>query len=244
MTWGTFTIIHIISLIVGCLIIVGLYFLLNNKKDSIKVNILFVLSLIGLIAIAYNLIKWKSPLEYLPLHLCSLNALILPIAIKSRSKILNNLLLLWSLGALFALVVNHEQGNFELLSWTFVLYYFPHTFYLGFPILMFKLKLVEKDYKCILSTLIITFISYTAIHFANLIINHIAIVKNIVDWRGDIIKVNYMFSITPVNPLLDFFWKIIPHQYWYMLLVLPIIALYLFILYLKQIKREFFKKKY
>lgn len=208
MTWGTFSIIHIISLIIGCLIIMGLYFLLKNKNDEVKVNVLFLLSLTGLIAIVYNLIKWKSPLEYLPLHLCSLNALILPIAIKSKSKILNNLLLLWSLGALFALIVNYEQSHFELLSWTFILYYFPHTFYLGFPILMFKLKLVEKDYKCISSTLLITFICYTVIHFANLIINHIAIVKNIIDWRGEIIKVNYMFSVTPVNPMLDFFWRL------------------------------------
>lgn len=243
MIWGTFTLNHILSLNVGILIIVGLYFFLKNKSDKFKINVLFSLSLIGIVAIIYNLLKWHSPLEYLPLHLCSLNALILPIAVKTKNKILNNLLLLWSLGALFALVVNYEQGNFEILSWTFVLYYFPHTFYLGIPILMFKLKLVKKDYKCILSTLLITFVAYTLIHFANLLINHIAEVYNIVDWRGNIIKVNYMFSVAPVNPMLDFFWKIVPHQYWYMLLVLPIVFLYLLLIYAKQIIIGL-KKKY
>lgn len=243
MIWGTFSITHIVSLIVGCLLIIGLYFVLKNKSEKIQVNVLFLLSLSGVAAILYNLIKWNSPLEYLPLHLCSLNAVILPIAVKTKSKILNNLLLLWSLGALFALVVNHEQGDYEIFSWTFALYYFPHLFYLGIPILAFQLNLVKKDYKCIVSTLIITFLAYTVIHFVNLLINRIAITNHIVDWRGDVISVNYMFSIIPTNPLLKFFWEILPYRYWYMLLVLPIVALYLFILYLKQIVREFPQKK-
>lgn len=242
MTWGTFSITHIISLIAGCLLIIGLYFILKNKSEKIKVNVLFLLSLTGVAAILYNLIKWNSPLEYLPLHLCSLNAIILPIAIKTKSKILNNLLLLWSLGAIFALVVNHEQSNYDIFSWTFALYYFPHVFYLGIPILAFQLNLVKKDCKCIVSTIIITFIAYTAIHFVNLLINRIAITNHIVDWRGQVISVNYMFSITPTNPLLKFFWKILPYRYWYILLVLPLVVLYLFILYFKQITIDFQSK--
>lgn len=241
MNWGTFSITHIVSLFIGCTIIVGIYFLLRNRRAKTKKSVLFCLSLTGILAIIRNLIVWDSPLEYLPLHLCSLNAICLPIAVITKSKIMNNLLLLWSLGAVFALVVNHEQSEYELVSLTFILYFFPHLFYIGIPFLMFKLKLVKKDYKCIFSTILITFICYTLIHFVNLIINHIAIINKIVDWSGKIIKVNYMFSISPTNPLLKFFWNIVPYQYWYMLLVLPIIAIYLLLIYMKQIKSSLVK---
>lgn len=242
MLWGTFSIIHILSLFIIILIIIGLYYLLKDKDEHFKISVLFCLSLTGIVAIIYNLVKWKSPLEYLPLHLCSLNALCLPIAVATKNKVINNLLLLWSLGALFALIVNHDQGDYEILSWSFILYYFPHLFYLGIPILMFALNLVKKDYKCISSTLLITFISYTVIHFINLLINHVAVLHKIVDWKGEIISVNYMFSITPTNPLLDFLWDIVPYQYWYMLLILPIILIYLLLLYSKQIKKYVFNK--
>jgi len=97
------------------------------------------------LAMVFNLVNWGSPLEYLPLHLCSLNALVLPFAVFTRNKTLGNLLLLWSLGALAAVVVNTAQADFEVFSATFCFYFFPHVLEFGIPILLFKLGLVEKD---------------------------------------------------------------------------------------------------
>ena len=156
MTWGFFSITHIISLILAVGIIVALYFVLRKLKDSNKIIVLSILSFSGIAAIVFNLIAWNSPLEYLPLHLCSLNALILPIAVITRKKVLNNLLLLWSIGALFALIINTSVADAEIFSLTFLFYYFPHVFELGIPILMFLLKLTKKDVKCIYSTIGIT----------------------------------------------------------------------------------------
>lgn len=79
-----------------------LYFLLKRLPDKWKIAILGVLSFSGIAAIVYNLPKWNTPLEYLPLHLCSLNALVLPFAVLFRNKALCNLLPVWSLGALAA----------------------------------------------------------------------------------------------------------------------------------------------
>ena len=188
---------------------------------------LAVLSFSGIAAIIYNLLAWGSPLEYLPLHLCSLNAMVLPIAVMTRSKILNNLLLLWSVGALFALVLNVSVAETEIFSPVFCFYYFPHVLEFGIPILMFVFKLVKKDIKCILSTVLITAASYTVIHFINLWINSYTQQNNILDSSSNIIKVNYMFSITPENPLLTFFYNIIPCQYWYMYLSFVIAFVYL-----------------
>lgn len=232
MVWGNpFQLVHVITLIIAVLMMTGLYFLLKNKSEKTKIIVLGFLSLSGITAIIFNLVKWNSPLEYLPLHLCSFNALLLPVAVFTKNKILNNLLLLWSLGALFAIVVNSSQANFEIFSSTFAFYYFPHVFEFGIPILMFLFKIVQRDAKCIFSTLIITFVIYTITHFINLALNNHFITNNIVDSSGTILTVNYMYSILPTNPLLDAMFKLLPYSYFYMLLVVPMVVLYLSAIY-------------
>lgn len=243
MTWGFFSAAHIVSLVLAVGIIVALYFLLRKATPAVKIAVLGILSFAGIGAIIFNLVTWNSPLEYLPFHLCSLNAMVLPFAVFSKNKTLNNLLLLWSLGALVALIVNTAVSEAEILSWTFVFYYFPHVLEFGIPILMFRLKLVNKDVKCIASTLSITMAAYTLIHFINLWINSYAAANNILDWAGNVIQVNYMYSITPENPLLALFYQIIPHGYWYMYLVVVVVAVYLVCVYLKDIIQRLKGKK-
>ncbi len=231
MTWGTFGIVHIASLVLAAAMNVGLYFILKNKSDRVKTLVLFIISLSGIAAIIFNLVRWSSPIEYLPFHLCSLTAMVLPIAVLTKSKTLSNLLLLWSLGALAALVMNQAQANYEIFSDTFLFYFFPHTFEFGIPILMFALGLVKKDPKCIGSTLGITLAAYTTIHFINLGINSWCIENNILDWAGEVIQVNYMYSVTPSIPILQTFYNIIPSPYWYLLMTVPIILVYLVLVY-------------
>ena len=235
MRWGSFGIVHIASLVLAVGMVVGLYFILRKKSQKVQTIVLGILSFSGIAAIIFNLVRWGSPLEYLPLHLCSLNALVLPIAVFTRNKVLNNLLLLWSLGALLALVVNTAQANFEIFSWTFVFYFFPHVLELGIPILMFVLKLAKKDLRCILSTLAITAVAYNIIHFINLGLNNYLAENNKLDWQGLLIQVNYMYSIKPENPVLQLFYNLIPYSYWYMYLSVIIIVLYLGVVYIPEI---------
>ena len=241
-TWGFFSINHIISLILAILMIFSLFKILENKKEKVQIYILGILSFSGIIAILYNLVTWGSPIEYLPFHLCSLNAMVLPIAVFTKNKHLNNLLLLWSLGAILAIVVNSAQANYEIFSTTFAIYYFPHVLEFGIPILMFKLNLVEKDISCIKFTLIITLICYTIIHIINININNYLEMNNIVDYAGSLIQVNYMYSIKPENPVMAIFYQIIPYEYWYMLLAIPIILIYLMFIYLNELINTFKKK--
>lgn len=231
MTWGSFGLTHIITLVLGVLINVALYFLLKKAPEKVQIGVLFVLSFSGISAIIYNLVTWNSPFEYLPLHLCSLNAMLLPFAVWFRKKWCCNLLLLWSLGSYVALILNMSMAAAELTSWPFFFYYFPHVLEAGIPILLFALKLAEKDPKTIKSTLIITFSVYTVIHFINVAINNAEIVSP----NGNLIAVNYMFSVTPNNPVLNLFWSIIPHAYWYMYLAIPVIIIYLGCWYLPEL---------
>lgn len=243
MLWGSFGIVHIITLLISAAIIVGLYFILKNRSDKTKTIVLFILSFSGISAIIFNLVTWNSPIEYLPFHMCSITAMLLPFAVLTKNKIINNLLLLWSLGALIALVLNQAQANYEIFSWTFVFYYFPHTLEVGIPILMFALKLVKKDVRCIGSTLALTLFLYTDVHLINVCLNNYATAANIVDWAGNLVKLNYMYSIDPTNPVLQMMYNLVPFPYWYMLVATPFILLYLGIVYLPEIIKAIKSKK-
>ena len=236
MKWGSFGLVHIATLVLAAAMILGLYYALRRASRKVQTAVLGVLSLSGIAAIVFNLVTWGSPLEYLPLHLCSLNAILLPIVVFTRSKTMGNMLLVWCLGALAALVVNMAQAEYEINSWTFVFYYFPHVMEFGIPILLFKLGLVEKHQKYIPSTLGLTMAIYTMIHFANLLINDYCQKNQILDYAGNVIKVNYMYSLVPENPLLVLFKMVIPYNYWYMYMIVPILAVYLVIVYMPQIR--------
>lgn len=242
MVWGSFGSVHIFTLILAAAIIAGIYFALRKASSKVQTLVLGVLSFSGIAAIIFNLVMWDNPLEYLPLHLCSLNALVLPIAVFTRSKTLGNLLLVWRLGALAALVVNTAQAQFEIFSATFCFYYFPHVLEFGIPILLFQLGLIKKDCRCIGSTLAITAGAYTLVHLANLALNHLCRVWQLLDPAGEVIQVNYMYSLAPENPLLALFYRLVPHQYWYMYLIVPIVEVYLLGVYAPQLRAALRKR--
>lgn len=234
MKWGTFGVVHIASLVFAAAMIVALYFVLKNKSEKVQTIVLGVLSFSGIAAVVYNLLMWGRPLEYLPLHLCSVNAMLLPVAVFSRNKTMNNLLLVWSLGALAALVMNQAVAEAMVLDPVFCFFYFPHVLEFGIPILMFKLGLAKKDPKCIVSTVGITMGVYTLIHFINKVLN----AAELLDLNGQVIRVNYMYSIDPENPLLALFYKVIPYEYWYMYMIVPILVVYLLIVYVPQLLKR------
>ena len=235
MLWGSYGLVHIITLIISACIIVGLYFILRNRSEKTKVTVLFILSLSGAAAIIFNLVTWGTPLEYLPFHMCSITALILPIAILTRSKIFSNLLLFWCLGAAMAIICNQGQANFVIPSATFFFYYIPHTLEFGIPILVFALKIVKKDVRCIASTVVITMVIYTIVHFINLAINSYCMTNALTNPSGEIIQVNYMYSLFAPVPLMQAMYNLIPHPYWYMYVVVPFVVIYLAIVYLPEI---------
>ena len=243
MVWGTFTAAHIISLFVAVILNVALYFILKNKSDKIKTIVLLVFSSFGILAIIYNLVAWNSPIEYLPFHMCNINALLIPIALITKNKRVGNLLLLWSIGALIALVVNHMAQDYELFKLVFFQYFLSHTFEFGIPILIFALKLIPMDPKTIPSTLIISFIILTVVHFINVGLNNYIVKNDLRDWKGDLIVVNYMFTIYPDNPALQFFYNLIPHSYFYVLPIIPVFAVYLLLVYSPILIKEYKKKR-
>ena len=240
--WGSFGIVHLTSLVIAASAMIGLYFALRKASKKVQTLVLGILSFSGIAAIVFNLLMWHAPWEYLPLHLCSLNAILLPFAVFFRSRILGNLLNLWNFGALLAVVLNQAQAEFTLDSLTFWFYFVPHVLEFSIPLLLFKLKLVEKDYRCIPATMGLTLAMFTLVHLANKLLNSMFIAKGITDSAGEILQVNYMYTIMPENPVLVMLHNILPAEYWYLYLTLPLIILFLGIVYAPQLFRRFCRK--
>ena len=117
--WGSFTPTHVISLVIAVLIPVGIHYALRKRKEKTQRTVLFILSMIGPVALAYDIIVWgipTTPLQYLPLHICSYNALLTPILVATKNKLLGNLLPLFSVGAAIALLVNSIQAEYSIFS--------------------------------------------------------------------------------------------------------------------------------
>ena len=124
MTWGFMSTAHIISLIIAVLIVIIFSIIVSKLNRKLQNIVLFIFSLSGIAAIIFNLVTWGSPLEYLPLHMCSINAMLLPIAVLTKNRTLCNLLVVWCLGALVALVLNQSVMETTIMSKVFIFYYF------------------------------------------------------------------------------------------------------------------------
>lgn len=243
MQWGFFSVTHIITLLLVPVLALVMHYSLKRVSVKTQTVILGCLSFLGIASVIYNLVAWGVPLENLPLHLCSFNAVVLPIVVFTKNKRLGNVLLLWCLGALAALVLNTEMAETKLLSWPFFFYYFPHVVEFIIPILLVSLGHIKKDPKCILSTVVITMGLYTVVHFINLGLNAYFTANNVLNASGEVILANYMYSIEPNNPLSALFVKILPGYYWHMYLAVPILVVYLLIVYAPEIIKHFKKKK-
>ena len=243
MIWGSYGIVHLTTLAIAAVLIFGVYFLLKKLPEKVRYYSILALSLSGMVAIVYNLLAWGSPLEYLPFHMCSITAILLPIAVLTRNRYVGNLLLVWCLGSILALVVNQAQAHYEIPSATFFIYYIPHVFEFAVTIYLFKFGYIKKDFRCIPVTVGLTVAIYTVVHLINMGLNAYAVANHVVDYAGNVLTFNYMFSVTPTNPLFDLFWSIIPASYWYMYVAVVILTMYLVVLYLPQIIKAVKQKR-
>lgn len=224
--WGTFGTAHIIAIIVALAFTLFIYFTSKNKSKRLQILILFFLSFLGLLSLAYNIITTNNIKEALPLNWWAINAILLPLAILFRGKRLCNLLLLWSASSLIRLAFLDITGP-EWFNAANILAFITDVIGAGFVILLFELDLVKRDHKLLKSTLIISTFTYFCVCITNIIL-----------------ETNYMLSVQPVNnELLSFLYSMFSVEHWYMILIIPFAALYMFYWYLPEILDERRKTK-
>ena len=226
-----FTSSHLLTLAIGCLLVAALYILLKHLPDRTRRSLMFLLSLLGPISMIWDPLAHEDWLRFLPLHLCSFNAAVIPVVVLTKNERLGNLLLLWCLGGAMALLLNGTEAAWNPSSLDFWAFFVPHVFEICIPVFMFAFHYVKKKLKYIPGTILITGIAYTFVHLVNVLINrHLEQVQAAY-------RVNYMFSLWPDNAFQQMLWNIVPHAYWYSYLYFPLVVVWLGAVYLPEIIR-------
>ena len=223
---------HLLSLGLFLAFFAILYSALRKRSLKCKRIVLAILSFAGIPAIIWYPIAYGDLLRFLPLELCSFTALLLPVAVLTGNRTLNNVLLLWSVGSFCAILLNPLETAWAPGDTEFWMFYAPHAAEAAVPWLSLALGLLRKDRRCIPAALGSTFLAYSFSHVCNRLIN--ARFERI----GSASRVNYMFTEYPENPVLDACWRVIPAPYWYGFVLLPFLVLLLILIYLPEIVRK------
>lgn len=225
MAWGFLTPQHIITIILTFIVAIAIPLILSRVESKISDRVLFILSLFGIAGVIGNLIIGIQEgifLKKLPLHLCSYNALLLPIAVKTKNNKLCTTLSVWSIGALIAILLNEEAVGYVLMGPKFLIYYIPHVFEFSVPLAMLFLNKFNTKLKDCIWAVSFTAVMYTFSY---------AISEVIISTGTD---VNYLFGVGPTNFVTEFFYSILPYKYLYMFTTFPIIVILYLLVYLKQ----------
>lgn len=223
---------HLISLAVFAAFFLVLFAVLRRCPPRAGRAVLAVLSFAGIPAIVWYPLAYGELLRFLPLELCSFTALLLPVAVLTGNRALNNILLLWSVGSFCAILLNPLETAWAPAETEFWMFYAPHAVEAAVPWLSLALGRFRRDPRYIPAAVVSTAAAYTFSHLCNRMINgHYARI-------GSAARVNYMFAEFPENPVLDACWRVIPAPYWYGFVLVPFVLLLLMLIDLPEIVRK------
>ena len=217
------------------LILIVASLILRGKDQRIKTNVLVgacLVTLVGFIVYKYYLgqdkaydvitasmggFNWWGEL---PLQLCNINMILIPIAVLRKSRpLMSFCFFLAPLGAMMALVMpGNGFDGYSLLLPRMLGYYGTHFMIVieGLAIVTFGLfRPTLRDLpKTILAAILIAF----CVFLFNILLR----------WSGLHPKANYFFSVeTEGNFLLEIFYKWIPYPFLYLMPCIGILAVYM-----------------
>lgn len=155
--------------------------------------------------------NWFSEL---PLQLCNINMFLIPIALLIKKRgLLSFCFFIAPLGALMAMLSPEPAfTGYSLFIPRIAGFYVTHLIVMMAGILIVTMGFYRPHFKDLPLTLLTMLLLVTAIHGVNLLL------------RATVCpNANYFFTIwTGDVSILDAFWNIIPHSYWYLYLALVI----------------------
>ena len=228
MKWGFFTPTHILTLVLAAVTLTALYYGLRNRSAKIQTAVLFVLSLSGIAAIVFNLLRWGSPLEYLPLHLCSVNLFLIAWHAFRPTKTLDNFLYVACIpGALAALLF----PSWTKLPPTALMHIHSFTFHIllvCYPAMLLAGRDLHPDVKVMPKVLLL-----------------LACLAGVAAITNAILDTNYMYlaEAETGNPLY-WFEKNMGSHYWGFAVILPLLVLIMYAPQLFRIMKSVFRKRH
>ena len=115
----------LLSLLIGSILV---YFFRSNKMLRYLLAVVLILQIIAFNG--YHILGGTYDIyRYLPLHLCTVSAILCPIALLTKSSILNNLVLFWGLiPAMLAILLPDMGQNEGIQSFRFWEFFVSHIF--------------------------------------------------------------------------------------------------------------------
>ncbi len=234
-----FNLIHIIMCIVPIALFSILEKLLKNKTDKQKEKILLAIAFVNiLLFVAYKIamaVMYKPFIvwEHLPLQLCNINLILIPIALKTRNKLLCNYLYYMSIWGAYAAVAVFDTYFLGRSSVSFIVvaYFVYHGIIAVTPILMAKEGLFSPEKQMISKSIFLLLGFGLAMLCVNLFFRSTGICPN----------ANYFYTMgMEGNPILGKLMEIIPIPFLYSLPLMPVIYLFDLAIYMpfKKEKRK------
>ena len=156
----------------------------------------------------------------LPLNLCNINMILIPIAVWKRNRALMSFsFFLGQLGALLALMMpSNGFSGYSLLLPRMIGFFFTHYMVFIESIALASFGLFRPTFKDIPKTLIATVVISLAVFIINVILRKTGLGP----------KANYFFSVeTEGNPVLEIFHGWIPVPYLFLLPALVVLAIFM-----------------
>lgn len=213
------------------ILIIFLLWFFKKRTQEDRFKFLLILSFINAIAYMINwwyfYIRGDHILTLLPLQLCNLAVFLIPTALLTKKAVLMDFVFyICGLGALVAILVvgSDYQEPYSMMTFSFYIFHFS-VFLI--PLLnsiwgFHSLRPTKKS--AIQLSLLVLGISFS-LHLLNLFINNVLH-----------IEANYFFTMkdlaSQMNPAFALFASWIPIDYLYLIVALPILYLYMAIVYL------------
>lgn len=216
---------HLSMLLISPIIVITLYYILRNKTKKTQSIVLFVLAILN--ALLYLSYKLAMAFTYdtfiilneLPLHLCNLNLVLIPIAIATKNKLLMSYFYYVGLIAAFCGVMFFDSyflGR-ETYSYIVLVYFIYHSILIAFPILFISLKFFTPSLNYIWKSLLLLLGLATIMLIVNIIFRTTGICP----------EANYFYTMgMPDNPILGMLMKFIPVPLLYCLPIIPVLYLF------------------
>ncbi len=202
----------------------------KSRSQQSRHRFLLFLSLINAIAYIVNwwffYIRGDNIMTLLPLQLCNIAVFLIPIALITKKPILMDFVFyLCGLGGLAAIIAVSTDYSDTYSMMTFSFYVFHFSVFL-IPLLnsIWGFHKLKPNIKSALKLSLMVLVVSGTLHLFNLFINTVYH-----------IPANYFFTIkdlsTPINPAFALFAKWIPYDYFFLLFALPVLYLYMTIVY-------------
>ncbi len=156
----------------------------------------------------------------LPLHLCNINMILIPIAVMTKSRpLMSFCFFLAPLGALMALLMpGNGFGGHSLLLPRMLGYYGTHFMIVIEGLALATFGLFRPRFRDLPKTVLAILAISVVIFGINMLLR----------WSGLHPKANYFYSVeTEGNPILEMFYKLIPYPFLYELPCILILAAYM-----------------